>query len=63
MEGEWRQYKDAFVGVAGELCGRKYTEKQTPMMVDGRGGEGSGGEAERTMIACIKTGGSNHTPA
>ena len=21
-EGEWRQYKDAFVGVAGELCGR-----------------------------------------
>ena len=46
MEGEWRQYKDAFVGVAGELCGRQYTEKQTPMMVDGRGGEGSRGEAE-----------------
>ena len=22
MEGEWRQYKDAFVGVAEELCGR-----------------------------------------
>ena len=25
---------------------RKYTEKQNPMMVDGRGGEGSEGEAE-----------------
>ena len=24
---------------------RRYTEKQKPMMVDGRGGEGSGGEA------------------
>ena len=39
------------LGVAGELCGRtsgerKYTEKQKPMMVDGIGGEGSGGEAE-----------------
>ena len=50
VEGEWRQYKDAFVGVAEELCGRKsgerwYTEKQKPRMVDGRGGEGSGGEA------------------
>ena len=22
VEGEWRQYKDAFVGVAEELCGR-----------------------------------------
>ena len=22
MEGEWRQYNDAFVGVADELCGR-----------------------------------------
>ena len=50
VEGEWRQYKDAFVGVAEELCGRTsrkgwYTEKQKPRMVDGRGGEGSGGEA------------------
>ena len=49
-EGEWRQYRDAFVGVAEELCGRTsgkrgYTEKQKPRMVDGRGGEGSGGEA------------------
>ena len=24
---------------------RRYTEKQKPSMVDGRGGEGSGGEA------------------
>ena len=47
MEGEWRQYKYAFVGVAGELCGRTSGErKQKPIMVDGRGGEGSGGEAE-----------------
>ena len=50
VEGEWRQYKDAFVGVAEELCGRtsgesRYTEKQKPRMVDGRGGESSGGEA------------------
>ena len=50
MEGEWRQYKDAFLGMAEELCGRtsgerRYTELQKPMMVDGIGGEGSGGEA------------------
>ena len=50
MEGEWRQYKDAFLGMAEALCGRtsgerRYTEMQKPMMVDGRGGEGSGGEA------------------
>ena len=48
VEGEWRQYKDAFVEVAEELCGRtsgerRYTEKQNPRMVDGRDGEGSGG--------------------
>ena len=24
---------------------RRYTEMQTPMMLDGRGGEGNGGEA------------------
>ena len=57
VESEWRQYKDAFVVVAEEPCGRtsgqrRYTEKQKPRMVDGRGGEGSGGEA-----------GSNHPPA
>ena len=39
MEGEWRQYKDAFVGVAEELCGRmsgerRYTEKQKLRMMD-----------------------------
>ena len=50
MEGEWRQYKDAFLGMAEELCGRtsgerRYTEMQKPIMVGGRGGEGSGGEA------------------
>ena len=50
VEGEWRQYNDAFVGVAEELCGRtsggkRFTEKQKPRMVDGRGDEGSGGEA------------------
>ena len=46
VEGEWRQYKDAFVGVAEELCGRtsgerRYIENEKPRMVDGRGGEGS----------------------
>ncbi len=51
MEGEWRQYKDVFVGVADELCDRtsgewRYTEKQKPRIVDGRGGEGSGGDRE-----------------
>ena len=34
---------------------RRYTEMQKPMMVDGRGGEGSGGEAEAwTMVECIR---------
>ena len=50
VEGELRQYTDAFVWVAEELCGRtsgksRYTEKQKPRMVDGRGGEDSRGEA------------------
>ena len=50
VECEWRQYKDAFVVVAGELCGRtsgerRYTEKQKPRMEEGRGREGSGEEA------------------
>ena len=30
MEGEWRQYKDAFVGVAEELCGRTSGKGGTP---------------------------------
>ena len=30
MEGEWRQYKDAFVGVAEELCGRTSEKGDTP---------------------------------
>ena len=29
-EGEWRQYKDAFVGVADELCGRTSGKGVTP---------------------------------
>ena len=29
VEGEWRQYKDAFVGVAEELCGRMSEEGVT----------------------------------
>ena len=28
VEGEWRQYKDAFVGVAEELCGRRSGERR-----------------------------------
>ena len=40
------------LGVADEPCGRtsgerRYTEKQKPRMVNGRGGEGSGGDAGR----------------
>ena len=55
-----RQYKDAFVEVAEELCGRtsgerRYTDKQKPRMVDGRGGEGSVEKREAwKMIECIK---------
>ena len=30
VEGEWRQYKDAFVGVAEELCGRTLGKGGTP---------------------------------
>ena len=30
VEGEWRQYKNAFVGVAEELCGRKSGKGGTP---------------------------------
>ena len=52
LDDEWRQYTDAFVGVAYELCGRTSRGKggtprsrNRPRMVDGRGGEGSGVEA------------------
>ena len=30
VDGEWRQYKDAFVGVAEELCGRTSGKEGTP---------------------------------
>ena len=30
MDGEWRQYKDAFIGVAEELCGRTSGKGGTP---------------------------------
>ena len=30
VDGEWRQYKDAFVGVSGELCGRTSGKGGTP---------------------------------
>ncbi|MEE9445618.1 MAG: hypothetical protein V3V19_08125 [Cocleimonas sp.] len=30
LEGKWRQYKDAFVGVAEELCGRTSGKGGTP---------------------------------
>ena len=52
MEDEWRQYKDAFTGVVGELCGRTSGKGGTPRsrnharMVDGRGGEGIGEKRE-----------------
>ena len=51
VEGEWRQYKDASVEVAEELCGRtsgRYTNKQKQRMVDGRGaGEAGSTEDDR----------------
>ena len=31
MEGAWRQYKYAFVGVAEELCGITYENGGTPI--------------------------------
>ena len=54
VEGEWRQYKDAFVGCGGgavwqNVGERRYTEKQKPRMVDERGGEGSGGGEAGSM--------------
>ena len=50
VEGEWRKYKDSYVGGGGgavwqNVGDRRYTEKQKPRMVDGRGGEDSGREA------------------
>ena len=48
------------LGVAKDLCGitsgeRRYTEKQKPRMVDGRGGEGRGEKREAwTIIECIR---------
>ena len=30
VEVEWRQYKDAFVGMAEELCGRTSGKRGTP---------------------------------
>ena len=30
MEDEWRQYKDAFLGMAGELCGRMWGKGGKP---------------------------------
>ena len=30
VEDEWRQYKDAFIGVAEELCGRTSRKGGTP---------------------------------
>ena len=34
MEGEWRQYRDVFVGVAEELCGRTSGEGDTPRSIN-----------------------------
>ena len=47
VEGERRQYKDAFVWAAEELCGRTSGKGDSgkPRMVDGRSVDGSGGEA------------------
>ena len=59
VEGEWRPAVQGCIcwgsgGVVWKNVGeRRYTEKQKPRMVDGRGGEGSGGKAS-DMIECIK---------
>ena len=49
MEGEWRQYNDAFVGVVEELCGRTSGKGGTREPIlnkdGGRGGEDSGGRS------------------
>ena len=50
MEVEWGHYTDTFVGMAAELCGRTSGKGDTPRSrnqgwMDGRCGEGSGGEA------------------
>ena len=44
---------------------RRYTDKQKPMTVDGRGGEGSGGEAGSMEddYNALKAEGSSHSPA
>ena len=69
VEGEWKQYTNAFVGVAEELCGRLsgkkwYTEKQKPIMVDGRGGERCGEKREAwEMIEDIRDIGEQPPPA
>ena len=34
VEGEWRQYKDALVGVAEELCGRTSGKGGTPRSIN-----------------------------
>ena len=38
VEGEWRQYKDAFVGMAEELCGRTSGKGGTPRIRNQGGG-------------------------
>ena len=58
--GEWRQYKDAFVGVAEELCGRTSRKGGTPRsrnqgwwteeVAKAVGGKGKASD----MIECIK---------
>ena len=60
VEGEWRQYKDAFVEVAEELCGRTSGKGGTPRsrnqgwwteeVAKAVGGKGKASD----MIECIK---------
>ena len=47
VEGEWRQYKDAFVGVAEELCGRTLGERRYIEKQKGSGGEAGSMEGDR----------------
>ena len=63
VEGEWRKYKDTFVGGGGGVVWqndreRRYSEQRKPWTVDGRDGEGSvveAGSMEDDIMTVPKT--------
>ena len=69
VDGEWRQHKDAFVGVTEELCGRTSGKGGTPRSRN-QGwwteevAKAVGEKREACMmIEGIRDRGSNHSPA